>query len=191
MASSRGAALAFSLLVLSTACGGSSSSNGACGAASQACCASGAACNGGLSCQSGTCQTPNLTVLAGAPSGAGSLDGKGSTALFSYPYGVAVDGSGNVYVADQLNSTIRKITPAGVVTTLAGSAGQNGAADGTGPAAHFFQPYGVAVDSSGNVYVADMANNTIRKITPAHAGGVGGQTGSSDGTGSAALFHYP
>ena len=195
MASSRGAALAFSLLVLSTACGGSSSSNGACGAASQACCASGAACNGGLSCQSGTCQTPNLTVLAGAPSGAGSLDGKGSTARFSYPYGVAVDGSGNVYVADQLNSTIRKITPAGVVTTLAGSPGQNGSTDGNGSAARFYNPQGVAVDGSGNVYVADTFNSTIRKITPAGVvstlAGTAGQNGATDGTGPAAHFFQP
>src|SRR5439155_903423 len=120
----------------------------------------GAACNGGLSCQSGTCQTPNLTVLAGAPSGAGSLDGKGSTARFSYPYGVAVDGSGNVYVADQLNSTIRKITPAGVVSALAGSAGQTSSTDASGSAARFYWASSVAVDGSGNVYVADMANST-------------------------------
>ena len=83
------------------------------------------------------------------------------------PHGVAVDGAGNVYVADTNNDTIRKITPAGVVTTLAGTAGQAGSADGTGAAARFDNPEGVAVDAAGNVYVADTGNDTIRKITPA------------------------
>ena len=100
---------------------------------------------------------------------------------------MAVDSAGNVYVADTDNHTIRKITPAGVVTTLAGSAGVLGSADGTGSAARFCDPDGVAVDSAGNVYVADTDNHTIRKIT---AGVVttwpaAGSTGSADGTGSA------
>ena len=68
---------------------------------------------------------------------------------------MAVDSSGNVYVADANNYTIRKVTPSGVVTTLAGSAGVGGSADGIGSAAQFYYPSGVAVDSSGNVYVAD------------------------------------
>jgi hypothetical protein len=84
-------------------------------------------------------------------------------ARFNNPQGVATDSSGNVYVADRSNSTIRKITPAGVVTTLAGLAGSLGSADGTGSAARFYLPFGVATDSSGNVYVADTYNNTIRK----------------------------
>ena len=75
---------------------------------------------------------------------------------------MAVDSAGNVYVADQGNSTIRKITAAGVVTTLAGM----GRSDGTGAAARFNEPFGVAVDSTGNVYVADQGNATIRKVTP-------------------------
>ena len=82
-------------------------------------------------------------------------------------FGVAVDSAGNVYVADTDNHTIRKITPAGVVSTLAGLAGSLGSADGTGSAARFYHPGGVAVDSGGNVYVADTDNHTIRKITPA------------------------
>jgi DNA-binding beta-propeller fold protein YncE len=80
---------------------------------------------------------------------------------------VAVDGAGNVFVADYGGNTIRKITPAGVVTTLAGTAGMTGSADGTGPDGRFNRPTGVAVDSAGNVYVADNHNSTIRKITPA------------------------
>src|SRR5438105_3678542 len=107
-----------------------------------------------------------FTTLAGAVS-IGSADGTGSAARFSQPSGVATDSSGNVYVADSYNHTIRKITPAGVVTTLAGLAGSRGSADGTGSAARFYYPWGMATDSSGNVYVADSFNSTIRKITPA------------------------
>jgi len=102
-----------------------------------------------------------VTTLAG--SSQGSANGTGTAASFNRPYGVAVDGSGNVYVADLSNHLIRKITPAGVVTTLAGS-GSLGAANGTGTAASFSYPNGVAVDGSGNVYVADQGNHLIRKI---------------------------
>ena len=83
--------------------------------------------------------------------------------LFSSPQGVAVDSSGNVYVADTANSRIQQITSAGVVSTLAGS-GTPGYKDATGTAAQFHHPIGVAVDSSGNLYVADTGNHTIRKI---------------------------
>ena len=97
--------------------------------------------------------TPEVSTLAGTGS-SGSADGTGTAASFYRPYGVAVDGSGNVYVADRNNDLIRKITSAGVVTTLAGR-GSQGSADGTGTAASFYYPNGVAVDGSGNVYVAD------------------------------------
>ena len=109
-----------------------------------------------------------VSTLAGkADPNPGHSDGTGSAARFNYPQGVAVDSSSNVYVADYQNCTIRKITPAGVVSTFAGLATQNGYADGTGSAARFAFPAGVAVDSIGNVYVADDSNSLIRKITPA------------------------
>src|SRR5207237_381812 len=108
-----------------------------------------------------------VTTLAGLAGSTGSADGTGSAARFSAPWGVATDSSGNVYVADTYNHTIRKITPAGVVTTLAGLARTLGRHDGPPISARFYYPEGVATDSSGNVYVADQGNSTIRKITPA------------------------
>jgi len=136
-----------------------------------------------------------VSTLAGSAGQCGSTDGTGAAAGFCNPSGVAVDGSGNIYVADLYNYTIRKITPAGVVSTLAGSPGQSGSTDGTGADAPFYQPDGVAVDGSGNVYVADRLNSTIRKITPAGVvstlAGSPGQTGSTNGTGSAARFYNP
>ena len=136
-----------------------------------------------------------VTTMAGSPGSSGTADGTGSAARFSNPYGVAVDASGTVYVADQGNNTLRKVTAAGVVTTLAGSAGLSGSADGTGAAARFSTPSGVAVDGGGSVYVADSGNSTLRKVTPAGvvttlAGSVG-QFASVDGTGSAASFDTP
>jgi uncharacterized repeat protein (TIGR01451 family) len=135
-----------------------------------------------------------VTTLAGTPGVYGSADGTGSAAQFWQPWGIAVDGAGIVYVADQGNSTIRKITPAGVVTTIAGAAGVFGSADGTGSAARFNAPGGIAVDSAGNLYVADTGNETIRKITAAGVttlAGTAGVIGSTDGTGGAARFYNP
>jgi len=135
------------------------------------------------------------STFAGQPAIPGSTNATGTSARFDYPEGVAVDGSGNVYVADTGNQLIREITPGGVVSTLAGSAGVTGAANGTGTAALFNSPTGVAVDGLGNVYVADSGNDLIRKIT---SGGVvsilagsAGVTGSTNGTGASALFRVP
>src|SRR5439155_764437 len=108
-----------------------------------------------------------VTTLAGLGGNYGSADGMRIEARFAGPSGVAVDGAGSVYVADTVNDTIRKVTPAGVVTTRAGQAGVQGGANGTGGNARFNFPSGVAVDSATNVYVADTWNHTIRKMTPA------------------------
>lgn len=108
-----------------------------------------------------------VTTLAGAPGPFGSTDGTGSAARFFYPHGLAVDAAGNVYVADTNNCVIRKITPAGLVTTLAGTAGVIGSADGIGPAAQFYAPYGLTIDAQNNLYVTDSWNHAIRKVTPA------------------------
>jgi sugar lactone lactonase YvrE len=131
-----------------------------------------------------------VTTLAGNGN-QGSANGTSTAASFNVPTGVAVDASGNMYVADQVNHRIRKITAAGVVTTLAGNT--EAFADGTGTAASFAYPNGVAVDASGNVYVGDYPNHRIRKIT---AAGVvttlaGSNQGSANGTGTAASFNYP
>jgi sugar lactone lactonase YvrE len=136
-----------------------------------------------------------VTTLAGLAGSQGAADGMGSAARFNYPAGVAVDGAGNVYIADYTNDTIRKITPAGAVTTLAGLAGVSDATDGPGTAARFFYPSGVAVDGAGNVFVSDRGNYTIRKIDPSGMvttlAGLAGSRGSTDGMGSAARFDNP
>ena len=138
-----------------------------------------------------------VTTLAGLAGNFGSTDGTGSAALFNYPQGVACDTSGNIYVADSNNSTIRKIVAStGVVTTLAGLALSTGSTDATGSAARFNIPLGVVCDTSGNIYVADTSNNTIRKIVASTGvvttlAGLAGAIGSTNGTGSAARFSGP
>jgi sugar lactone lactonase YvrE len=144
---------------------------------------------------SGGTIVPGLAVFAGVPSGIGTADGTGAAARFNEPAGVAVHGAGNIFVVDNWNHTIRKITPSGVVTTLAGTAGLSGSADGTGAAARFYRPEGVAVDGAGNVFVADNWNHTIRKITPSGVvttlAGTANISGSADGGAAAARFYYP
>ena len=136
-----------------------------------------------------------VSTVAGSPGVAGSDDGSGAAARFRNPNGLAIDGADNLYVVDWGNHTIRKITPAGEVSTFAGTAGQVGSADGTGAAARFRTPGAVAIDGAGNLYVTDMFNHTVRKITPAaEVSTLAGQpalSGTADGTGSAARFDTP
>jgi sugar lactone lactonase YvrE len=142
--------------------------------------------------------TGAVTTLAGLAGSSGSADGTGSAARFFEPHSLAVDTTGDVFVADYFNSTVRKITPEGVVTTIAGRAGSNGSADGLGSAARFYFPQGIAVDGGGNLFVSNSEVNTIRKVTPVGTNwmvttiaGLAGTFGSVDGTNSAARFAGP
>lgn len=137
-----------------------------------------------------------VTVFAGDPIRSGTADGQGSAARFYEPAGLALDAAGNLYVADSRNHTIRKITAAGVATTLAGTAGVPGTTDATGLAAKFFLPRAVAVDAAGNVFVADAGNHTVRRIAASGAAvttlaGTAERAGSATGTGTAAQFDLP
>jgi hypothetical protein len=134
-----------------------------------------------------------VTTIAGSAGSPGSADGSGSAARFRFPGGIASLG-GDLFVSDSENHSIRKVTPSGVVTTLAGNPGATGFADGTGTAARFNNPQGI-VALSGDLYVVDSGNHTIRKVTTAGVvttlAGNPGVPGSDDGTGSLALFRSP
>jgi secreted PhoX family phosphatase len=139
-----------------------------------------------------------FATLAGQALITGSNDGTGSGAHFNYPDGLALDSAGNLYIVDQNNSTIRMMTPSGAVTTLAGLAHASGSADGTGNAARFNNPWGLARDNAGNLYVGDQGNHTMRKVSPVGPNwvvttmaGLAGAYGGSDGTNSAARFNHP
>ena len=137
----------------------------------------------------------SVSTVAGAAGQSGSADGAGTAAQFNGPRGIAIDSSGTLYIADTFNNTIRKITSDGNVTTWAGAAGAAGFVDGAAGTARFNQPAGLAVDSSGSVYVADSANNAIRKITGdgtvSTLAGTASSAGSADGTGASASFNQP
>jgi sugar lactone lactonase YvrE len=146
-------------------------------------------------------QPYTFTTIAGLAGVSGTNDGANSSARFSRPSGLAADATGNLYVADLLNHTIRKLAPAGtnwVVSTLAGLAGTPGAADGTNDQARFDHPCALAVDAAGSLFVTDNYNETIRKLTPVGANwlvstvaGLAGAYGFADGTNSEARFHRP
>jgi sugar lactone lactonase YvrE len=107
-----------------------------------------------------------VTTLAGMAAAPGVADGKGSAARFVAPQGIAVDTQDNVYVAEFVNNTVRKITPDGFVRLLAGSVQSPGSENGRGASARFRNPWALAADKSGNVYVSDNGNDSLRKITP-------------------------
>jgi sugar lactone lactonase YvrE len=134
----------------------------------------------------------NFTTFAGNTNAPGALDATGTAASFNEPFSFALDTAGNLYVGDYNNHTIRKVTPGAVVTTFAGLAGAPGTNDATGTNARFRNPDGIAVDTLGNVYVADVNNHTVRKITPAGAvttlAGAPMQLGATDGTTTARFY---
>ncbi len=136
-----------------------------------------------------------VSTWAGAAGVAGWADGARASARFNHPAGLARDAAGNVYVADAWNHVIRRISSAGTVTTMAGTPGASGSADGSGAGASFAYPSAVAVTPAGDVFVADAGNATIRRVTQAGAvstvAGKPGVTGWSDGTGAAARFRAP
>jgi sugar lactone lactonase YvrE len=137
-----------------------------------------------------------VSTFAGTPTVAGNADGNSVSANFNLPSGIALDSKGNLFVADTGNHLIRKISSAGVVTTLAGTAGVAGSTDGVGLGASFNSPLGVTVDAYGNVYVADTGNETIRKITTTGVvttfAGSAGVVGNTDGTSPAtSSFNSP
>ena len=130
-----------------------------------------------------------FTTLAGAAS-VGCQDGPGASARFYSPRAAVVDAAGNTYIVDTGNHTIRRITSAGVVSTFAGRAGVFGSADGTGTAARFDTPQDIVADTTGNLFVTDTGNQTIRQITP--AGVVTTLAGSACGASSrAGLLQMP
>ena len=123
----------------------------------------------------------------------GSADAVGANASFNYPSGIVADSSGNLFIADTGNSKIRKITPAGVVSTIAGG-DSNGSTDAVGTDASFNFPSGIAIDSNNNLFVTDAGNNKIRKITPSGVVSTiagSGLSGSTDAVGTDASFFYP
>jgi sugar lactone lactonase YvrE len=163
--------------------------------ATLACAALVMSCGGGGGAIAPPPTAASLSVYAGSLQSAGSHDGVGIAAQFNGPVYVAQDTAGNVYVADAGNNTIRKTSLDGTVTTIAGTAGQSGSADGAGPLARFSGPSGVAVDAAGNLYVSDRGNGTLRKVSVQGVvttiAGVAGQSASIDGDAASARLNKP
>jgi sugar lactone lactonase YvrE len=136
-----------------------------------------------------------VSTFAGTVGQSGDTDGPASSARFRSPRGLALDAAGNLYVADAGAPTIRKIAPDGTVSTIAGTSGAVGDADGMGAAARFRSPTGIAVDASGNLFVTDPMNHTIRKITPDRGvttfAGAAGQAQTRDGALATARLDTP
>jgi hypothetical protein len=142
-----------------------------------------------------------FTTIAGTAGIYGFADGTNRAAQFHWPEGITVDTNGNLYVVDNYEMTVRKVAPVGtnwVVTTIAGTAGVYGSADGTNGAARFYEPASITIDGPGSLYVADGGNSTIRKITRVGTdwvvstiAGTAGVNDSADGTNGSALFNYP
>ena len=150
-------------------------------------------CLGLATVGSASAQPLSMRTLAGSAA-QGTTNGYGSNARFSHPLAVAADSAGNLFVADTENSVIRQITPDGYVSTLAGQAGTFGTNDGPVASARFYGPQGIAADSAGQLYVADTANSTIRRITAGTVStlaGLAGDTSSFDGPGASARFYHP
>lgn len=137
----------------------------------------------------------SVATLAGQVLISGGTNGSGTNALFSDPAAIVADSAGNLFVADSQNHAIRKITPNGLVTTVAGQLGVAGSQDATGNQARFDGPCGIALDENGDLFVSDTGNHTIRKITPAGVvttiAGLAGKSGFANGSGSTALFNSP
>ena len=154
-------------------------------------------CGGGGTSPSSTYPNENnaVTTIAGTAGTTGSADGTGTAAHFNHPFGITTDGT-NLYVADTYNNIVRQIVIAtGAVSTIAGTPGTTGSADGIGTAATFSSPTGITTDGT-NLYLTDYGSNTVRKIVIATGAvstiaGTPGTTGSADGTGTAATFHSP
>src|SRR5690606_16588214 len=139
-----------------------------------------------------------VTTIAGFVGDRDAVDGTNDVARFDFPRGIAIDANGIIYVADSVNSAIRKLVIDGndtIVTTFAGTMGENGSVDATGPDARFEVPHGIAFDPAGNLYAVDRNNSDVRKITPEGVvttfAGVPGFQGSADGTGASAQFYQP
>ncbi len=133
-------------------------------------------------------------TFSGIRDSVGFTDGTAQEATFNNPHGIAISPQGNIYICDRFNHIIRKISPDGVVSTLAGNPGNLGDIDGQGSSARFYEPWGLCVDADENVYVADTRNNKIRKITPdgtvtTYAGT--GNYGTTDGPYNASTFGQP